>query len=59
MDPREIKETLNAVRGALDVAVIGQVELKEALIEAVLVGGHVLIEGVPGLAKTRAANALA
>jgi MoxR-like ATPase len=39
--------------------VIGQEELIENLIIAVLTEGHILIEGVPGLAKTLAANSLA
>ncbi|MBL6784920.1 MAG: MoxR family ATPase [Rickettsiales bacterium] len=39
--------------------VIGQEELIENLIIALLTEGHVLIEGVPGLAKTLAANSLA
>ncbi|REJ81128.1 MAG: MoxR family ATPase [Acidobacteria bacterium] len=59
MQPRDAARRLAAVHGALDTAVIGQQELKRALLEALLVGGHVLIEGVPGLAKTRAVNALA
>ena len=48
-----------AVRASLDEAVIGQDDLKQALLEALVAGGHVLIEGVPGLAKTRAVKALA
>jgi MoxR-like ATPase len=39
--------------------VIGQRSLLERLVIALLAGGHVLIEGVPGLAKTRAVRALA
>jgi len=38
--------------------VIGQRPLLERLVIALLAGGHVLIEGVPGLAKTRAVRAL-
>ena len=40
-------------------AVVGQQELIEALLIGLLCHGHVLIEGVPGLAKTRSVNALA
>ena len=40
-------------------AVVGQRKLLEALLIGLLCRGHVLIEGVPGLAKTRAVNALA
>jgi MoxR-like ATPase len=43
----------------LETAVVGQRPLLERLVVALLAGGHVLIEGVPGLAKTRAVRALA
>jgi MoxR-like ATPase len=37
----------------------GQVEVVEHLVAAAVVGGHVLLEGVPGVAKTLIANAVA
>src|SRR5262249_33477706 len=43
----------------LEGAAVGQRSLLERLVIALLAGGHVLIEGVPGLAKTRAVRALA
>ncbi len=43
----------------LETFVVGQRPLLERLVIALLTGGHVLIEGVPGLAKTRAVRALA
>ncbi len=43
----------------LEAAVVGQRPLLERLVLALLAGGHVLIEGVPGLAKTRAVRTLA
>jgi MoxR-like ATPase len=43
----------------LEHLVVGQRVLLERLVIALLAGGHVLIEGVPGLAKTRAVRALA
>jgi MoxR-like ATPase len=43
----------------LESVVVGQRPLLERLVVALLSGGHVLIEGVPGLAKTRAVRALA
>ena len=43
----------------LEGAVVGQRPLLERMVIALLAGGHVLIEGVPGLAKTRAVRALA
>jgi MoxR-like ATPase len=42
----------------LEAAVVGQRALLERLVVALVTGGHVLIEGVPGLAKTRAVRAL-
>ncbi|KZN64778.1 ATPase AAA [Pseudoalteromonas luteoviolacea CPMOR-1] len=43
----------------LDTQIIGQPDLTEALLIAILADGHLLVEGPPGLAKTRAVNALA
>ena len=43
----------------LDSQIIGQPELTQALLLALLADGHLLVEGPPGLAKTRAVNALA
>ena len=42
----------------LEASIVGQRPLLERLVIALLTGGHVLIEGVPGLAKTRAVRAL-
>jgi len=39
--------------------IVGQDRLLERLLVALLVGGHVIIEGVPGLAKTMTVKALA
>ena len=38
--------------------VVGQKELRKSLIAAILADGHILIESVPGLAKTTAAKAI-
>jgi MoxR-like ATPase len=43
----------------LESSIVGQRPLLERLVIALIAGGHVLIEGVPGLAKTRAVRALA
>jgi MoxR-like ATPase len=45
--------------GRLERDVVGQRALLERLVVALLAGGHVLIEGVPGLAKTRSVRVLA
>ncbi|CAI8161358.1 AAA family ATPase [Pseudidiomarina mangrovi] len=52
-------EQFQALRDYLDSQVLGQPEFTEALLIAVLADGHLLVEGPPGLAKTRAVNALA
>jgi MoxR-like ATPase len=53
------QEGLRRLIERLEHLVIGQRTLLERLIIALIAGGHVLIEGVPGLAKTRAVRALA
>ncbi len=44
---------------ALAHTIVGQRETLEALVRAAICGGHVLLEGPPGLAKTLACRALA
>ncbi len=51
---------LTARMGAnLHTGIVGQGQLVDGLLLALLSGGHALIEGVPGLAKTRSVNLLA
>ncbi|RUO74306.1 MoxR family ATPase [Pseudidiomarina sediminum] len=52
-------EQFQRLRNYLDSQVLGQPEFTEGLLIAVLADGHLLVEGPPGLAKTRAVNALA
>ncbi|WP_291993069.1 AAA family ATPase [Candidatus Accumulibacter sp. ACC003] len=47
------------LRRYLDAQIIGQERLVESLLIALLADGHLLVEGPPGLAKTRAVKALA
>ena len=47
------------LKAYLDSQVIGQPEFTKAILIALLADGHLLVEGPPGLAKTRAINALA
>jgi len=54
-----VKRTLDLLIERLESSIVGQRPLLERLIVALISGGHVLIEGVPGLAKTRAVRALA
>ncbi|RRJ88308.1 MoxR family ATPase [Gulosibacter macacae] len=48
----EIRSQLARVRAEVGKAVVGQDEAVEGLVIALLAGGHVLLEGVPGTAKT-------
>ncbi len=52
-------EILQKVRNEVGKVIIGQEDLIEALLLALLCNGHVLIEGIPGLAKTLAVTTLA
>jgi MoxR-like ATPase len=47
------------IQAYLDQQVIGQGDLTQNMLIALLADGHLLVEGPPGLAKTRAINALA
>ncbi len=46
------RELAGAVRAEVGKRVVGQREVLEGLLTALLAGGHVLVEGVPGLGKT-------
>ncbi|HAT1577334.1 TPA: MoxR family ATPase [Raoultella ornithinolytica] len=53
------KEKLLQLEQSMNTQVLGQNELVRMLIIALLCDGHVLLEGLPGLAKTRAVRELA
>ncbi|MDE5688437.1 MAG: MoxR family ATPase [Paramuribaculum sp.] len=50
---------VNLVTKGMDQAIVGQKHLVDSLLVALLANGHVLLEGVPGLAKTLAIKTLA
>ena len=50
---------LQRLRQELRRTIVGQDAMVESLLTALIAGGHVLLEGVPGLAKTTAVKALA
>ena len=52
-------ELLTTVTGAMHERVVGQDQAIEGLLIALLTGGHVLLEGLPGLAKTLMVRTLA
>ncbi len=47
------------VKAEIAKVIVGQQDLLELMLAAVFAGGHVLVEGVPGIAKTMAAKLLA
>jgi len=53
-----LNQKITQLKNELSKAVIGQENMIEALIIGLLCEGHILIEGVPGLAKTTTVNAL-
>lgn len=55
----ELKNDVEAIKAELSKVIVGQQEFIELLIVALLVDGHVLIEGVPGIAKTVTAKLFA
>ena len=52
-------EQIDTLRSAMERSVIGQSQVVEALIIALLTNGNVLLEGYPGTAKTRSIKTLA
>ena len=58
-DTAAIKEQFDAVRAEVGKVLVGQDELVQRLLLALIADGHVLLEGVPGLAKTLAISTLA
>ncbi len=52
-------EFVNIITHGMDQTIVGQKHLVESLLIALLSNGHILLEGVPGLAKTLAIKTLA
>jgi MoxR-like ATPase len=57
--PEDSRATLGAVRAEIAKAVVGHDQVVTGLLIALVTGGHVLLEGVPGVAKTLLARSLA
>lgn len=53
------REHLISLQSAMQSSIIGQPDLVNALLVALLADGHLLVEGAPGLAKTKAIKTLA
>jgi MoxR-like ATPase len=59
MDPTELKNIFEGLRAEANKVLVGLQEPFELLAVALFTGGHVLLEGVPGTAKTLMAKTLA
>ncbi|HLR50511.1 MAG TPA: MoxR family ATPase [Candidatus Sphingobacterium stercoripullorum] len=59
LDMTELKQSLEEVKAEVGKVIVGQESMVEHLLAALLSNGHVLIEGVPGVAKTITAKLLA
>jgi len=55
----DARSTLDTIEKEIRRGIVGQDEFVRGLLLGLVANGHVLIEGVPGLAKTRAVNLLA
>ena len=52
----EFRETLEKLKAEIAKVIVGQEKMIELLIAGILADGHILIEGVPGVAKTLTAK---
>ncbi len=55
----EKSEMIHRLQGELSKTIVGQEEMLSRLLVGLLTDGHILLEGVPGLAKTTAIKSLA
>jgi len=59
LDLRRLQESIVAIKAELGSVIVGQEKMIDQLLVAFLSNGHVLLEGVPGVAKTITAKLLA
>jgi MoxR-like ATPase len=62
IEPAELARAQQVAAGiarSFDAKMVGQSRLRESLLVGLLTGGHILLESVPGLAKTTAAQTVA
>jgi MoxR-like ATPase len=57
--PAQVQKFVSHGRSELGKVIVGQEEVISQLLAVLLCGGHALLEGVPGIAKTLAVKALA
>src|ERR1051325_1707497 len=58
-DLSALNEAVMSIRNEIKKVIVGQDDLVKLIIAALLADGHVLIEGVPGVAKTLTAKLVA
>ncbi len=58
-DAKRFTDNLAKIRAEIAKSIVGQEEIVEGVLTALFAGGHVLLEGLPGLGKTRLVRALA
>lgn len=59
IDLKELNQSVELLKAEISKVIYGQDKLIELMITAILANGHVLIEGVPGTAKTLSAKLIA
>ena len=59
MEVRDIRGLTEAIRSEIGKAVVGQEDVIDLMLTSLLVNGHILLEGVPGTAKTLLAQCFA
>ncbi|MBC8111518.1 MAG: AAA family ATPase, partial [Verrucomicrobia bacterium] len=58
-DLSQLREALSQIKTEIRKVIVGQEKMVDLLLAAILADGHVLIEGVPGVAKTLTAKLIA
>jgi len=59
IDLSKVTNVVDKIKAEVSKVIIGQEEMVELLIAAMFTGGHVLVEGVPGIAKTLTSKLMA
>jgi MoxR-like ATPase len=59
LDIQQINDTIDRIKSEIGQVVVGQEKAIELLLTAILANGHILLEGVPGVAKTLTAKLIA